>query len=36
VVGVTRNRKRLPAMREAGATHIVDEIAALPDLLAAS
>jgi phosphonatase-like hydrolase len=36
VVGVTRDRKRLPAMREAGATHIVDEIAALPDLLAAS
>src|SRR5215470_6578837 len=33
VVGVTQNRKRLPAMRKAGATHIVDEIAALPDLL---
>jgi len=36
VVGVTRNRNRLPAMRKAGATHIVDEVAALPDLLAAS
>ncbi|MBO0804338.1 MAG: haloacid dehalogenase [Nocardiopsaceae bacterium] len=34
VVGVTRNRKRLPAMRKAGATHILDDIAALPDLLA--
>lgn len=36
VVGVTRDRKRLPALREAGATHIVDDIAALPDLLAAT
>lgn len=35
-IGVTRNRKQLPAMRKAGATHIVDDIAALPDLLAAS
>jgi beta-phosphoglucomutase-like phosphatase (HAD superfamily) len=36
VVGVTRNRKQLPAMREAGATHIVDDVAALPDLLDAA
>lgn len=36
VVGVTPNRKRLPAMRKAGATHILDDIAALPDLLAAA
>ena len=36
VIGVTRNRKRLPAMRDAGATDVVDDIAALPDLLAAS
>lgn len=36
VVGVTRSRKRLPALREAGATHVVDDIAALPDLLAAA
>jgi beta-phosphoglucomutase-like phosphatase (HAD superfamily) len=35
VIGVTRDTKRLPAMRMAGATHIVDEVAALPDLLAA-
>lgn len=36
VVGVTRNRRRLPAMRKAGATHILDDIAAFPDLVAAS
>lgn len=36
VIGVTRSRKRLPALREAGATHIVDDIGALPDLLAAT
>lgn len=36
VVGVTGNRKRLPAMRKAGATHILDDVAALPDLLAAA
>ncbi|HEX6449896.1 MAG TPA: HAD family phosphatase [Trebonia sp.] len=36
VVGVTRDRKQLPAMRKVGATHIVDEVAALPDLLGAS
>jgi phosphonatase-like hydrolase len=36
VVGVTRSRKRLAAMRKAGATHIVDDVAALPDLLAVS
>jgi beta-phosphoglucomutase-like phosphatase (HAD superfamily) len=36
VVGVTGNRNQLPAMRKAGATHIVDDVAALPDLLAAT
>lgn len=36
VVGVTRNRKQLPALRKAGATHILDDVAGLPDLLAAS
>jgi phosphonatase-like hydrolase len=36
VVGVTRNRKRLPAMREAGATHVVDDVAALPELIDAA
>jgi phosphonatase-like hydrolase len=36
VVGVTRNRKRLTAMRKAGATHVVDDVAALPELLAAT
>jgi phosphonatase-like hydrolase len=36
VVGVTRTRKRLAALRKAGATHIVDDLAALADLLAAS
>lgn len=33
VVGVTRDRKRLASMREAGATHVLDDVAALPELL---
>lgn len=36
VVGVTGSPQQVPAMREAGATVVLDDIAALPDLLTAA
>jgi phosphoglycolate phosphatase len=36
VIGVADSPQRLPAMRKAGATYVLDDIAALPDLLAAT
>lgn len=36
VIGVTESPQQLPAMRRAGATHVLDDIAALSDLLAAA
>jgi phosphoglycolate phosphatase len=35
VVGVADSKQRIPAMREAGATVVLDDIAALPELLTA-
>jgi phosphoglycolate phosphatase len=33
VIGVTADPRRLPVMREAGATHMIDDIAVVPELL---
>jgi phosphoglycolate phosphatase len=35
VIGVSEDPRRLAALRHAGATHVIDNIAALPDLIAA-
>jgi beta-phosphoglucomutase-like phosphatase (HAD superfamily) len=35
VIGVTDDPERVPAMRKAGATDVLDDIAALPEFLAA-
>lgn len=35
VIGVSEDPRRLAALRQAGATHVIDNIAALPDLIAA-
>jgi phosphoglycolate phosphatase-like HAD superfamily hydrolase len=36
VVGVGSGSRRLAALREAGATHVLDSITALPDLMIAA